>query len=270
VIRFIAADAPSHTSQAELRLDPGLPAALPQSIQLRVIANSQPTPPDAANPANLAGGVAQPLAPPLDIQLVAIDRGSGQSVPLPGSIASLTVEVRLPQPAVTPGPDEEVAWLMEVDDASGNFLGYSRPPSTQDPITQQVVLIIQVSQLNGTLFLPVLLRTAYVRNFDPGAHIWSNPFSDAVDFGVAAPQWTRMQVLAPQISQRLPVLNAFTGEPGWVDAGAVGMVARDDGLPAVPLVAAASVSAPSPDAVLGLAAPDDVLPTEPLTLRRPP
>ena len=71
----------------------------------------------------------------------------------------------------------------------------------------------QVGQLRGTLFLPVLLRSAAVRNFDAQVHIWSSPFPDAVDFGVAARQWTRMQVLAPQIGQRLLVLNAFTGGP---------------------------------------------------------
>jgi hypothetical protein len=238
VIRFPAPDAQDHTGAAELRLDPGLPAALPSTIQLQVIADSQPTPPEAANPANLSGGVAHPLAPPIDIQLIAIDRGTGQPVPLPGSVVSLTIEVRLPPPSGTPGPGEEAAWLMEVDDADGTFLGYSRPPSTIDPTTGQMVLMIPVSQLRGTLFLPVLLRTTYVRNFDPAAHIWSSPFTDGLDFGVAAPQWTRMQVLAPPISQRLPVLNAFTGQPGWVDAGGVGLVALDDGQPAVPAAAA--------------------------------
>jgi hypothetical protein len=177
---------------------------------------------------------------------------------LPGSIAGLTMEVRLPRPAVTPGPGEEVAWLMEVDDANGNFLGYSRQPSTLDPTTQQVVLSVSASQLTGTLFLPVLLRTAYVRNFDPGAHIWSSPFVDAVDFGLAAPQWTRMQVLAPQIGQRLPVLNGFTGQPGWIDGRGVGPVGLDDGLQAVPTQAAAA----SPDA--GLAPTDDIPPAAPI------
>jgi hypothetical protein len=256
VIRFPAPDAQDHTGAAELRLDPGLPAALPSTIQLQVIADSQPTPPEAANPANLSGGVAHPLAPPIDIQLIAIDRGTGQPVPLPGSVVSLTIEVRLPPPSGTPGPGEEAAWLMEVDDADGTFLGYSRPPSTIDPTTGQMVLMIPVSQLRGTLFLPVLLRTTYVRNFDPAAHIWSSPFTDGLDFGVAAPQWTRMQVLAPPISQRLPVLNAFTGQPGWVDAGGVGLVALDDGQPAVP---AAAALAPG-EAAAELAPPADPQP----------
>jgi hypothetical protein len=256
VIRFPAPDAQDHTGAAELRLDPGLPAALPSTIQLQVIADSQPTPPEAANPANLSGGVAHPLAPPIDIQLIAIDRGTGQPVPLPGSVVSLTIEVRLPLPSGTPGPGEEAAWLMEVDDADGTFLGYSRPPSTIDPTTGQMVLMIPVSQLRGTLFLPVLLRTTYVRNFDPAAHIWSSPFTDGLDFGVAAPQWTRMQVLAPPISQRLPVLNAFTGQPGWVDAGGVGLVALDDGQPAVP---AAAALAPG-EAAAELAPPADPQP----------
>jgi hypothetical protein len=255
VIRFTVADGPGQTSQAELRLDPALSAAVPSALQLRVIVDSQPSPPDAANPANLGGGVAQPLAPPLYIRLLAIDRTSGQLVPLPAGIASMTIQVRLPQSAVTPAAGEEAAWLMEVDDGSGTFLGYVRPPSTLDSTTQQVVLTFSVNQLTGTLFLPVLLRIAYVRNFDPGAHMWSSPFSDAIDFGVAAPQWTRMQVMAPQIGQRLPVLNAFTGASGWIDAGGVGLVATNDEPPAVP----AAASVPVPDAILDVAPPADVV-----------
>jgi LysM repeat protein len=267
VIRFTAVDAPSHSNAAELRLDPGLAAALPSSLQLRIIADSQPTLSEAAGLPSPGGVVAQSLARPLDIQLIATGRASGQVVPLPAAVASLIVEVRLPQPAFTSGPDEEVAWLMELDDADGQFLGYVRPPSALDPSTQQVVLMIPVSQLRGTLFLPVLLRTTYVRNFDPGVHIWSSPLSDAVDFGLAAPQWSRMQVLAPRISQRLPVLNSFTGEPGWIDAGGVGEVALDDNPPAVAATTTtepALGSATGPDATLALAAPVQP-PSEPQT-----
>jgi len=64
-------------------------------------------------------------------------------------------------------------------------------------------------------------------------HMWSSPLPDAIDLGVAAPQFTRMEVLAPQLGGRLLVLNAFTGEPGWVDVSGVGPVPADDGLPAV-------------------------------------
>jgi hypothetical protein len=40
-----------------------------------------------------------------------------------------------------------------------------------------------------------------------------------------------MRVLGPQIGTRLPVLNEFTAEPGWVDVAGVGPVATDAAAP---------------------------------------
>jgi hypothetical protein len=238
VITIPVSDAPNHTNQVELRLDASVLPSLPSSIQLRVvdIRDAVPGGSGASQQSPLDGGVARPLAPPFDIRLVAVDRASGQPVELPTNLAESTIEVRLPVPSVEVGPGEEVAWLMEVDGPDGLFLGYLRPPAQFDPATQQLVLTVTASQLRGTLFLPVILVEAYVRNFDPAAHMWSSPFADAVDFGVAAPQWTRMQVLAPRLGERVPVLNAFTGQPGWIDAGGIGPVPADDGMPAVPAV----------------------------------
>ena len=65
-----------------------------------------------------------------------------------------------------------------------------------------------------------------------------------------------MQVLAPPLNQRLMVLNAFTGEPGWVDVAGIGPVLADDGMPAVPAVIAQSAppaiasDSPVPDVTL--------------------
>jgi LysM repeat protein len=187
----------------------------------------------------------------------AIELASGQPVTLPGSIGTAPVEVRLPLPSVPVGPGEQATWLMEVDDpATGAFLGYMPVSGTPDPTTGQLVLSLQLNQLHGTLFLPVVLHAAFVRNFDPQVHIWSSPFAGATDYGVAAPQWTRMQVLGPEVSQRLPVLNAFTGEAGWVDAAGVGPVPVDDGLPAVPAVAAAAPSTSTDVAPAAETSPD--------------
>jgi hypothetical protein len=134
-------------------------------------------------------------------------------------------------------------------------VGYTRPPSTLDPASGMLLLTPTLGELGGTLFLPVVFEQAFVRNFDPDVHIWSNPFSTAVDFGIAAPQWTRMEVLAPVVGSRLPVLNASTGEPGWVDAAGVGPVSADDGLPAV---LPPTVAAPPPVAAPTEAPLDDV------------
>lgn len=230
---FNAPDAPGLVAQGSIRLNQGLIAAVPTSITLRVVVDDQPTPPDAAQPARLGGGAAQPLAAPVDFQIIAIDRDSGLGVPLPREVGDQLIEVRLPVLA-SPDPNAEAVWLMEVDDDGGGFLGYVRPPSSVDPLSNQVVLTLAARQLRGTLFLPVVLRLAYVRNFDPLAHMWSSPFADAIDFGIAAPQWTRMRVLAPQVGRRLPVLNTFTGEPGWVEAAGVGPVDLHDGAPDAP------------------------------------
>jgi hypothetical protein len=110
----------------------------------------------------------------------------------------------------------------------------------------------------------VIWRTAYLRNYDPAVHIWSSPYADAVDFGVAAPQWTRMQVLAPPLNQRMMVLNGFTGQPGWVAVDGVGPVLADDGLPVVPVSIAqtmaseAGPAAPS-EAPIASPAPEGVM-----------
>jgi hypothetical protein len=61
-------------------------------------------------------------------------------------------------------------------------------------------------------------------NHDPATHIWSGPTGDAIDFGVAAPQWTRMTVVGPQVAGRIFVFNPFAADYGWIDAAGTGPV----------------------------------------------
>ena len=42
------------------------------------------------------------------------------------------------------------------------------------------------------------------------------------DFGVAAPQFTTLTVLGPQVGQRLLVYDLVTNNVGWIDAVGVG------------------------------------------------
>jgi hypothetical protein len=235
--------------QVQLRLDPSVLLALRASMQLRIVINDAPTSADEGAINDPGTSAAQPLAAPFDLRLVTFDLTSGQPAEVPAGTAGSLIEVRLPLPVADLAPGDEVTWLMELVGPSGEFLGYVRPPSHLDPATQQLVLEVRADQLRGTLFLPVIWHTAYVRNFDPAVRIWSGPFADAVDFGVAAPQWTRMQILAPRLGGRLLVLNAFTGEPGWVDSDGVGPVAADDGLAAVPATDAAA-GGPTSEVVL--------------------
>jgi LysM repeat protein len=127
-------------------------------------------------------------------------------------------------------PGDEITWLMEVQE-DGVFIGYMRITGVFDPSTNRIVFTVPGSMLQGTLFLPVVLTEAYMRNFDPNVRLWSSPFKDAVDFGVVGPQWTRLRVLSPQVGQRIMVYNTFTKDIGWVDQYGVGPTAKDDGMP---------------------------------------
>jgi LysM repeat protein len=258
VIAFEVAVSADDTKTVQLRLDPSVLIGLPGSIQLRVVIDTAVP----AGPWSDSGtSAAEPLAPPFDLRLIAVDGASGQSRVLPEGVAGSTIEVRLPMPNADLAPGEEVAWLMEVVGPAGGSIGYVRPPSVFDPLTQQQVLTVRADQLRGTRFLPVIWRTAYLRNYDPAVHIWSSPYADAVDFGVAAPQWTRMQVLSPALNQRLMVLNGFTGQPGWVAVDGVGPVPADDGLPVVP-VSIPQTAAPEvvPEALMADGAVDTLSP----------
>jgi LysM repeat protein len=233
---------------------------LPSSIQLRVVTDTTGTSDGSISGAGThsAGtNAAVPLAPAFDLRLVALDTASGLAQALPESVAGASIEVRLPLPSAVLAAGEEVSWLMEVVGPEREFLGYIRPPSVFDPTTQQVVVTIRADQLRGTLFLPIVWRTAYVRNDDPSVHIWSSPFADAVDFGEAAPHWTRMLVLAPAFNQRLLVLNEFSGQPGWVDLAGVGAVQAEDAIPAEPIFATdAPMESPPTEAPLDIAPMD--------------
>ena len=167
VIIIPLTDSPNRADHAELHLDMNSFSSLPGSIQLRVVnaVTIDSRGAGTVQQGQLGGGVARPLAPPFDVQLLAVDRLSGQVVGLPPSVAGATIEVRLPLPVAVLEPGEEVAWLMEVDDSNGQFLGYLRPPARFDAATSQLVLSVLANQLQGTLFLPVVLTDAYVRNF---------------------------------------------------------------------------------------------------------
>jgi hypothetical protein len=113
---------------------------------------------------------------------------------------------------------------MEVKDAQGQFLGYMRAPAEFDPATNSLRYHVALGELRGTLLLPVLVEPAYVRNFDPAVHIWSSPMADAVDFGVAADQFTLFKVVGPQVGGRIFVYNPESDNYGWIDASGVGNV----------------------------------------------
>jgi hypothetical protein len=175
-----------------------------------------------AEAGSLGGGAVVPISRPIDIKLELKD-SAGKVVAAPaGSGASATVEVKLPvivQPTESGGV---FAWLQAIYDAGGGFLGYIRPPAEFDPTTGSLSLRLSIDSLQGTLFLPAVIVPAYVQNFDAGIHIYSGPTREAVDYGVAGPQFTTFVVVAPQVGSRLYVFNPTSGNYGWIDVAGVG------------------------------------------------
>jgi hypothetical protein len=80
---------------------------------------------------------------------------------------------------------------------------------------------LTAAEMRATLVLPVALRPAYVANFVPGLRIWSGPYEGAKDFGPAGPLLTTYTVVAPQVGDRIYVLNEVTKNFGWIDASGV-------------------------------------------------
>ena len=210
---------------------------------MRLVVQEQTTSPvavsnDAAN-GSLGGGAARRLGSPIDLRLIAQNIASGNEVAMPDAIRDLTVFVILPvlaeqsgqsgQSGQGPGagstgsadPGRRFAWLMEVQE-DGQFLGYLPIDGTYDAPSNTMIYELPLSALSGTLFLPVMMQTAWVTTFDPGVHIWSSPYKTAVDFGEAAPQFTSLQVVWPQVGGRIFVFNPTTNNYGWVDAAGVG------------------------------------------------
>src|SRR4051812_39263888 len=111
----------------------------------------------------------------------------------------------------------------------GQFLGYLRWPAAFEPADDSLVYRVPPRLLANTLLLPVCIEPAWAMNHDPAARIWSVPTRGAIDFGPAAPQFTRMDVVGPQAGGGVLVVNRFTADYGWIDAEGVGAVGPPDG-----------------------------------------
>lgn len=209
------------------RFEMDLPAELlegiPQGQQLRAIFNPAPVPPNQAAEGSLGGGNVVPLAPPVDLSLAVRDLATGVETPLPPPVTIVNVTLHMCVLQHPTNADQQFAWLREVKE-DGMFAGYFRDTATFDPATDSLSITVPAGSLSGTLFLSSFIVPAFVANFDENAHIFSSPFADAVDFGLAGPQFTRFKVVSPQVLERILVFNEASQNYGWIEANGVGPV----------------------------------------------
>lgn len=196
-----------------------VPAALLQGLpagdHLQVTINPNPSGLNSVQMGSLGGGIVVPLTGPIDLT-VTLQDGSGNTIPMPVSLASQNIQLELPVLA-----SGVFAWLRELD-VNGQFAGYIRDAATFDPNQNGLVISVPLGSLSGTLFLPAQLQPAWVSNFDPNVHMWSGPTTDASDFGTAGPQGTIFPVVGPQVLNRIYVFDPVTQGYGWIDASGIG------------------------------------------------
>jgi hypothetical protein len=215
-------------SLGQLGVQPAVPSAfeasVPDSMRIEVHGAAAPLVDDlgtAPQVGALGGGNAVRLAPPVDLNLIALDVASNSEIALPDGALEQTYLVSLPVLAQPTDPNDTFTWLVEVQE-DGEFLGYMRYPSTFDPTTNTLVYELPAHLLINSSVLPVVLVPSQVQAFVPDVHAWSSPFATGGDFGVVGTTWTTYAVLAPQVGGRIGVREPTTGEMIWIDASGVG------------------------------------------------
>lgn len=201
------------------------------SADFQVMAAPPGTPPPAAV-APLPAGSGQPAAtesnapgppPTLPATQTYWVLTAQDNVPLQPSAGSAAAPmVTLPQngPLLVLAPPQG-AWLY-VRDPANNRVGYVAastvtPWSAGTASAPAPAPAVAVPTPNAPAFVPF-----WVENFAP-TPLWSGVDAQAVSFGVA-PQWTRMQVIGPAISNRYPVRVWPSNGPAYVDSDRVGPV----------------------------------------------
>ncbi|MGH2355421.1 MAG: hypothetical protein ACRDI2_00420 [Chloroflexota bacterium] len=203
-----------------------LQESLPPQTRMEMVFDPAPPTANAVQDGSLGGGSVTPASGPVSIRVRLMDNAGREVRPAQPGEGDATFTLVLPVLFQPPETDAVFAWLQAIYD-DGQFVGYIRPSAAFDAATGAVRIAVSadaVDRERGTLFLPVVLRPAYVQNFDPAVHIYSGPDDKAVDYGVAGPQFTTFVVVAPQVGQRLFVYNPTTDNYGWIDAAGVGPV----------------------------------------------
>ena len=193
--------------------------------RVRAIVDAEPVPESDAQAGSLGGGIVIPVSRPISIRLENFLAG-GETAP-PGVVPETEFQISMP---VLPGTSKRssvFAWLVATYDNTG-FIGYVRMPSVFEAETNRVLVSVPLSGLaSGALFLPALLANTSVLIQDAEARLFSRPDELAVDFGLAGDQFSELEVVAPQVRDRLFVFSPVTENYGWIDALKVGPNPRD-------------------------------------------
>jgi hypothetical protein len=193
--------------------------------RVRAIVDAEPVPESDAQAGSLGGGIVIPVSRPISIRLENFLAG-GETAP-EGVVPETEFQISMP---VLPGTSKRssvFAWLVATYDNTG-FIGYVRMPSVFEAETNRVLVSVPLSGLaSGALFLPALLANTSVLIQDAEARLFSRPDELAVDFGLAGDQFSELEVVAPQVRDRLFVFSPVTENYGWIDALKVGPNPRD-------------------------------------------
>ena len=193
--------------------------------KVRAIVDAEPVPESDAQAGSLGGGIVIPVSRPIKIRVEAI-LASGEASP-PGLVPETEFQISMPVLAGTSRRSSVFAWLVATYDNTG-FVGYVRMPSLFDVETNRVLVSVPLNGLaSGALFLPALLANTSVLIQDAEARLFSRPDELAVDFGLAGDQFSELEVVAPQVRDRLFVFSPVTENYGWIDALKVGPNPRD-------------------------------------------
>ena len=98
---------------------------------------------------------------------------------------------------------------------------------TPTMVEQATPVPVAASPMPAPTSTPVPFAPYWVKNHRP-TEMWSGPPGQpgVISFGTTSGQFCSFQVMAPQTSSRLHVLNPYSKDYFWIDADAVGPVSE--------------------------------------------
>jgi hypothetical protein len=205
------------TGIVQVNVPSSIASALDPSQHLEVVYNPSPQLTAEQYGASLGGGHIQSMAWPIELRVIVRDV-SGGIFPFPPSVADQPIQVTLTVQANPSGGT--FVWLRELQ-LYGQFAGYERDLSSFDPSTNTLRLNIPARDLNGTLFLPVILQPWWVQPIDPDTHIWGGPTVDDPDLGPVGTTGSIFPVVGTQMLGRIFVYDPDLDLYGWIEASGV-------------------------------------------------